>query len=271
MNLDSEANILQEQHKNNPTLLSSIRTAWYSFDKYFIKADEVPAYCAATLLHPSRRKNYLERNWEPKWVKDIYPKVQKYWENNFKGKHPAIVDDISIHPMATDKFAQWHQKQRLAVHAADEFISFTENDPCELPLNMEPYEWWLQPQQQKSYPNLSKMAVNILSCPSMSAEPERVFSGARRTISWSRIKLGSKNIEMGECLKSWQRIYVQRDGEYVVELRALNERWIQDGNPEVLGRDDDSHMPLDDTQSESLESSILSGPRTINSESLFVE
>jgi hypothetical protein len=66
MNLDSEVNILQEQHKNNPTLLSSIRTAWYSFNKYFIKADEVPAYCAATLLHPSRRKNYLERNWEPK-------------------------------------------------------------------------------------------------------------------------------------------------------------------------------------------------------------
>jgi len=37
----------------------------------------------------------------------------------------------------------------------------------------------------------------------MSAEAERVFLGARRTISWDRISLGSTNIERTECLKSW--------------------------------------------------------------------
>lgn len=36
------------------------------------------------------------------------------------------------------------------------------------------------------------MAIDILSIPAMSAEPERVFSGARRTI-----------IERGECMKNW--------------------------------------------------------------------
>jgi hAT family C-terminal dimerisation region len=33
------------------------------------------------------------------------------------------------------------------------------------------------------YPRLSKMALDILFIPAMSVEPERVFSGARRTIS----------------------------------------------------------------------------------------
>jgi hypothetical protein len=47
------------------------------------------------------------------------------------------------------------------------------------------------------------MAINILSIPAMSASPERVFSGACRTISWERMKLGADNIERGECLKSW--------------------------------------------------------------------
>lgn len=47
------------------------------------------------------------------------------------------------------------------------------------------------------------MAVDILSVPAMSAEPERVFSGARRTISWDRCQLGSRTVERGECMKSW--------------------------------------------------------------------
>ena len=47
------------------------------------------------------------------------------------------------------------------------------------------------------------MATDILSIPAMSDEPERVFSGARRTISWDRIRLGVSNIEKTQCLKSW--------------------------------------------------------------------
>jgi hypothetical protein len=47
------------------------------------------------------------------------------------------------------------------------------------------------------------MAIDILSIPPMSAEAERVFSGARRTISWERAALGSVSVERGECLKSW--------------------------------------------------------------------
>ena len=39
----------------------------------------------------------------------------------------------------------------------------------------------------------------------MSAEPERVFSGARRTISWERMQLGEDTIEILECLKHWKR------------------------------------------------------------------
>ncbi|KAI8395945.1 hypothetical protein FOFC_21475 [Fusarium oxysporum] len=37
----------------------------------------------------------------------------------------------------------------------------------------------------------------------MSAEAERVFSGARRTITWDRSRLSVKTIEYTECLKHW--------------------------------------------------------------------
>ncbi|KAM4058340.1 DDE superfamily endonuclease [Hirsutella rhossiliensis] len=61
--------------------------------------------------------------------------------------------------------------------------------------------WWLEETQQKNYPYLSKMAVDILSIPAMSAEPERLFSGAKITITDRRNRLGSDVIQALECLK----------------------------------------------------------------------
>ena len=49
------------------------------------------------------------------------------------------------------------------------------------------------------------MAIDILSIPPMSDEPERVFSGARRTVSWDRGQMVLETIEMQECLKHWKK------------------------------------------------------------------
>jgi hypothetical protein len=49
------------------------------------------------------------------------------------------------------------------------------------------------------------MAIDILSIPPMSDELERVFSGARRTVTWDRGQLEAETIEMRECLKHWKR------------------------------------------------------------------
>ncbi len=68
-----------------------------------------------------------------------------------------------------------------------------------------PLQWWCQSSQRKRWPRLLVFAVNILSIPAMSDEPERVFSGGRRTISWERMQLGILSIEHTECMKSWHR------------------------------------------------------------------
>ena len=67
-------------------------------------------------------------------------------------------------------------------------------------------EWWLRPEQQRDYPNLSKMALDILSIPAMSASPERLFSSSKLTISDHRCRLDIDTIQAIECLKSWQKI-----------------------------------------------------------------
>ena len=49
------------------------------------------------------------------------------------------------------------------------------------------------------------MAIDILSIPAMSAEPERVFSRARCTVSWERGQMNPETLEMTECLKHWKK------------------------------------------------------------------
>jgi hypothetical protein len=67
----------------------------------------------------------------------------------------------------------------------------------------DPRSWWLKLTQRKSYPNLSIMALDILLIPAMSAEPERLFVGAKITITDRRNRFGIKSIKAIECLKLW--------------------------------------------------------------------
>ena len=63
----------------------------------------------------------------------------------------------------------------------------------------------MEPTQRATYPNLSVMALDILSIPAMSTEPERLFSGAGITVTERRNRLDAETIEALECLKSWLR------------------------------------------------------------------
>jgi len=56
-----------------------------------------------------------------------------------------------------------------------------------------------------TYPHLSKMALDILSIPAMSAECERVFSSSKLMVTDRRNRLMEDVIEAGECLRAWIR------------------------------------------------------------------
>ena len=83
--------------------------------------------------------------------------------------------------------------------------------------------------QRTRYPLLSRMAIDIYSIPAMSAEPERVFSGAKRTVSDFKGKLQSETIEILECLKLWFRlgVFTKEDLHVIVDT-------MEDGVMEAL-------------------------------------
>jgi hypothetical protein len=198
------------KHKDHKHLLGCILTSWQVFAKYYRLSDDNPVYAAALILHPSRRKAHIQKNWQKSWHKKAFNSVKKLWEDEYKGM--VMIDDPSL--IITDQEPDGYDllARELDVVGGtltiDEYETFTSQNP--ITIDCSPLTWWLRDEQQGHYPNLSKMAINILSIPAMSADPERVFSGARRTISWDRMLLGADTIEKGECLKSWIRSGITR-------------------------------------------------------------
>lgn len=199
-----------ELHRNDLALSESILTSWYAFDKYYTKIDESSAYVAAILLRPNRRRNYLQAVWHASWVNPGVERARKFWEARYRhvdvdSEDRGANDDEKGQELS--KYQRWQRdvaakQRRKGSGAQEEFDGFIHSALDSIGISV--VEWWLEPSQQRSYPRLSCMALDVLAALAMSAEVERVFSGTRRIISWTRQDLEAATIEMLECLKHWQ-------------------------------------------------------------------
>jgi hypothetical protein len=139
-------------------------------------------------------------------------KVKELWESyREQASIPSVstlYDNIRSRPQEKelDVFDQIAQDLGKYTRPAsqDEYQDYTNGEPYDIG-KMTALEWWCQDQQRKRWPRLSYMALDILSIPAMSDEPERVFSGARRTVSWERAQMEPETLEKVECLKHWKR------------------------------------------------------------------
>ena len=166
---------------------------------------------------------YIKANWKKQWVKPALKKVRQLWEEyRDKVLAPTVIISSYNRPSQPTQSTQSTQgtesEQELDAFdqiaknlgnytwlaSQDKFQDYCTGDPYDIG-KMPALEWWCQDPQRKCWPRLSYMAIDILSIPAMSDEPERVFSGARRTISWERCQIGAENLEKVECVKHWKR------------------------------------------------------------------
>jgi hypothetical protein len=199
--------------RSNKDFASRIQKGWDIFDTYYSRTDVTPLYTAALILHPARRTKYIKTNWPAKWVKPNLKKVEKLWED-YQEKIPALslatsYDEPQRKPEeekeldAFDRIGQDLGKY-MRPSSQDEYRDYTDQTPYDIG-KMSALAWWSQEPQRKRWPRLSLMALDILSIPAMSDEAERVFSGARRTVSWDRAQMEPSTIEMVECIKHWKK------------------------------------------------------------------
>ncbi len=152
--------------------------------------------------------------------------LKTFWETSYRSSTGLPQRPSSSRERETNNtYFQWMtRKQRDQQDTSDELERYF-NEPVlpQDPDDTPAIEWWLRTGQRLRFPLLSKMAIDIFSIPPMSSEPERVFSGAKHTISDQRSSLKIQTIEVLECPKSWLRIGIFTDEELHTIIAALRE------------------------------------------------
>jgi hypothetical protein len=156
---------------------------------------------------------YFREEWKdrPDWITTAEHAVTTMWEEGYKGA-PAlqIIEpaesslESSQQIESTSQLTAWQRKRRAlqAVETGDVLARFQESGTEDAD---DVISYWAGKRKDPRWKDLARMALEILSIPAMSTEPERVFSGAKITISDRRCRLGDNIIEALECCKSWER------------------------------------------------------------------
>lgn len=195
----------------DPRMLRAIEMGWFVLNKYYTMTEDVPVYAAALLLDPSKRLKYIKQNWPRQWHDTALAGAQGIWMTEYHGIDTPRGLDPPTPPPKPEKrsgiLADLLQLSEVSEEApsahADDLDAFINVTPFKIQCT--PLEWWCRPEQRSQYPRLSRMAIDLLSIPSESAEPERAFSGARRTASWDRLRMTCQNLEKVECIGNWLR------------------------------------------------------------------
>jgi hypothetical protein len=188
---------------------------WFILDKYYTMTEDVPVYAAALLLDPSKRKSYIEECWPEEWHEGAFAAARSLWKEEYDYDVEIHLSEqsLAVPALLKRKKDTMLSKMRLEVRnktmararGKDDFDSFISEAPIALAEDTTPLQWWCSEDVRIAYPRLSRMAIDILSVPAESAEPERTFSGARRTARWDRLRLLIESIEKIECIGNWLR------------------------------------------------------------------
>jgi hypothetical protein len=189
-------------------LAINLRTAWAKISEYYTKLDDSPAYYAATILHPYY-KTYCDTVWsdKPKWLvannRNFHALWHLYSASPCKVRRPKVLTsdmddaiDGLINPSAsinntTDdhEFERWKRSEPRAEKGSNHANN--------------PIKYWVELRDR--YPNLSKLALDVLSIPASSCECERLFSELSDLLEPRRRTIKPQLLAAIQCVRRWQR------------------------------------------------------------------
>lgn len=192
----------KETYANDAFMSPCCNSGWAKLDKYCSLTDRSPVYIAAMILSPQWKWDYIENNWPSDWQAPCRKRMLDFWTKNYKSTAVTVPPQASeLGNEVRNSFHKRALQKKGVVQDQDEYTKYLLAPT--LPEVTDERSWWLEPTQRESYPAFSTMALDVLSIPVMSAEPERLFSGAKITITDRRNRMGIESIEASECLKSW--------------------------------------------------------------------
>ncbi|KAF6513450.1 hypothetical protein HZS61_006775 [Fusarium oxysporum f. sp. conglutinans] len=67
------------KYVNNARMVNSVHMGWWVLSKYYEESDKSPIYATALLLHPEKRRRYLDRHWAEEWRQTAIAGARRHW------------------------------------------------------------------------------------------------------------------------------------------------------------------------------------------------
>jgi hAT family C-terminal dimerisation region len=209
------ATISQYARLNDTHIVQAANLGLAKLERYYNMIKSIPAYIAAVVLDPSSKFEFFETcSWHVSEIENAEKMVIELWRKNYKSSGAAQTDESgsqttsqtvsqSLSRESGDgDFVEWRAKKRR-VSDADELEQYLAMPFSVDSSEMEIIQWWYN--KRDLWPMLSKMALDIFSIPSMSADAERLFSSGKLVLRDTRSRLSAESIAALETLKSWEK------------------------------------------------------------------
>ena len=222
-----EAGKFADEHPGVVSIYYShaIDAARFKLEEYFGLTDATPAYRCAVALHPANKFAYFELEWShnKQWISEAKRVVREVYaeyeaaaaevdsDTSAERQEEELEHDVAcaetLDPLEAARKRRWRlaaaatagtrgRKRPRLTSELDEFMARTNKADLEVE---NPTDWWIR--HATDYPVLSQMALDLFSCPAMSAECERVFSQTKRIITDERNRVGSDIVAAIACQK----------------------------------------------------------------------
>jgi hypothetical protein len=165
-----------------------------------------PAYMASVVLNPALKWKYVEKKWITEeqwlWIEPSKRAMKGYYETYYNASSERLTPPRAIPTRGNqlDAFENWMTPEDYYEQPAtiDQLGAYNEAEPTAV-ANI--INWWRE--HEATYPNLVKMAFDLHSVPSISAEIERIFSIAKGSVDAKRNRTHPDVLEAIQCLKNW--------------------------------------------------------------------
>ena len=142
----------------------------------------------------------------------------RYKESNRRSQTLHLIPVVTTNNATIDEYAHWQATRFPSDSAVDD-----------------PIQYWRDRADQ--YPRLSRMALDVMTVPAMSAEVERLFSAVGLMVAPLRNRLDASTIGLIQTLRSWLKAGI---------IDSLDEMLLDDGLLEGLLQEEGSFNGVDD-------------------------
>ncbi|KAF6520694.1 hypothetical protein HZS61_014957 [Fusarium oxysporum f. sp. conglutinans] len=142
------------KYVNNARMVNSVHMGWWVLSKYYEESDKNPIYATALLLHPEKRRRYLDRHWAEEWRQTAIAGARRHWAK-YKDR-PLSSDSAARLSNERREVTPYERiKQSMSVldepGDEDEFEKFVNSPPRHMTTNT-PLEWWCREEQRIERP-----------------------------------------------------------------------------------------------------------------------